>query len=301
MVRRRVPAGIAAAILIAIAECLFVARTPPMTGQPLFEPTADDAVVQAKLDLMPRAAGRVALVGDSSCFMGLDPRESGAPAVNLGTLSSLTMAGYAAMARDLVNRSEPPRVLVVAVMPRALEVTESQARDYQVLGRTLAGTGWTSPEFRAGVGDYAAWFGRKHQVNGFPPEFGGSYRAFATALAETGGYRPETKSRIEIPWVRDVFRPTPFAVESLQQLIRDCAARGVPVYLWWSPSPESAETAGYRTGVREWAEAFVAGKPGLRVPRASPPAWPVEWFATESHVNTRGVARNTRELAAGLR
>ena len=296
MTIKRLPAGVAATIFILIAECVFLARTPPMTGQPLFEPTADDAVVQAKLDLMPLAAGRVALVGDSSCFMGIDPRELPQPAVNLGTLSSLTMAGYAAMVRDVVQRLEPPKRVIVAVLPRALEVSAGQARDFQLVGRTFAATGWDTPLFRASVIDSAAWFGRKHQINTFPPEFGGSYRAFAAELSKNDGYRPETKSHIEIVDVRDEFRPTPFAVENLRQLTRDCTANGVPVILWWSPSPEPAQTGGYLDEVREWTEAFAASEPGLRVPRSTPPSWPVEWFATESHVNARGVARNTQEL-----
>ena len=295
------PAGVAAALMIVVGECAFLATTPPMTGQPLLEPTADDAVIQAKLDLMPRAAGAVALVGDSSCFMGLDPRELGTPAVNLGTLSSLTMAGYAAMTAELLRRPEPPRAVVVAVLPRALEVNEMRARDYQALGRTLAATGWRSPHFPVGMSDHTGLFARKHQWNTFPPEFGGSYRAFAAKLAETGGYRAETKSRIEIPWVRDEFTPEPFAVDNFRRLVRDCHSRGVPLVLWWSPSPDAAETQRYRDGVRDWAEEFAASEPRLIVPQPSPPGWPARLFATESHVNQQGTFRNSHELAESLR
>src|SRR5437762_378271 len=120
--------------LIAASETLFLATSEPLTGLPVFQPTVDDATLVLKRNLVPRSTGEIVIVGDSSCMMGLEPREferAGlGPAVNLGTLLNMTVPGFALLGKQALTTDPPPRAIVVALLPRSLETTEAQARKF---------------------------------------------------------------------------------------------------------------------------------------------------------------------------
>jgi len=139
--RDRIPtAGIAAIVLIAASEAVFLTRTEPLSGWPVFELTADDALYVAKRPLIERAAGRVVLVGDSSCMMDLIPGEiashAATPVINLGTILNMSPAGFADVGAEAVDQQPPPRAVVLAVLPQVFEVTEAQTVEWDQFGRT---------------------------------------------------------------------------------------------------------------------------------------------------------------------
>src|SRR6478736_651987 len=135
-VRNRVVTGtaLAALCLIVLGEGVFLSLSEPLTGLPVLQPTADDATLVAKRRLLSSADAGIVLVGDSSCMMGLDPvvlTAGGLPAtVNLGALLSFTVAGFADLGEEALARLPHVRVLVLAVLPRSLEVTEQRAREF---------------------------------------------------------------------------------------------------------------------------------------------------------------------------
>ena len=303
--RKPIPtAGFVAVVLVLASEVVFLARTEPLTGWPLFELTADDAVLVGKEQLLDRSAGRVVLVGDSSCMMGLVPaeiRQEVGPALNLGTMIDMTPAGFSVMAGEALEREPPPRMVVLAVLPHAFEATEARAAERDQLGRYLIAYHRTSPLYHPGAADVRSWFYRKHRVNVFPPEMGGSFSAFAAALSESDGYYPERSKYTGARTVRDDFTPTPFAREAVRLLVKSAKARGVPVVLWLNPSPVDAVTSEYASKVDAFLEQLRREEPDLRVPQTRTPVRGVGSFGTVTHLTPEAAKLQSQELGRVLK
>ena len=297
--------GFVAIVAIIILECAFLRFTEPLTGLPFLEPTADDAAVVAKRRLFDQAGGSVVLIGDSSCMMGLVPSviegESGLPAVNLGLLASYSMAGFAETVEELLERPRLPTAVVVAVLPRALEFTESDTRDFDLLGRSLVAYGRSSPAYAKKISDWRSWFHRKHMINRFPRGLGGSFAAYWRTLSASKGYLEETHVYAGGEPIRREFRASAFATESLRGLVRAAEAKKVPVFLWWSPSPVDAVDPAYLKDAHAAARALQRELPWLRIPQREPPAWEPSLFGSVTHVKKDGATRNSRQLGQALR
>jgi hypothetical protein len=308
--RLRLPvnaAGAIAATVILCTEWVFLARTEPLTGLRALEPTADEATVVAKRGLLPRAPGQILFVGDSSCIMELDPavftEEGLGRPVNLGTLASFTMPGFAALAEEAMDCDPPPRAVVVAVLPRSFEMTEAQARDFNLIGRYLTAYGRKSPAYEVGAGDVWSWFVHKHRFNIFPAEFGGSYAAYQARVDASNGFLQErgTYTGAKGSEVREQFHPTDYCRTGFRRLADAAAAKGVPVVLWWSPSPADAVSSEYLAGASRYADELVAATPGLKTGRPAAPAWEPYWFGSVTHLTPTGARKNSLELAAYLK
>ncbi len=303
----RIPkAAVLAALLVAGSEVLFLGTTEPLTGLPYLQPTADDAILVAKQKLIPRAAGRVVLIGDSSCTMGLQPdlleAETGLPAVNLGTISTMTMVGFADLTGRVCDLDPLPKFVVFVALPRSFEVSEPQAHDYQLVGRYLTAYNRRSPDFTPTPREQWEWFVRKHRVNMFPNEFGGSYQKYEQALSSQDGWYPERGQYALKPGeVRDHFRPTEFAGQGLTRIVTLCKTNQIPLLVWWSPAPADSITPRYVTGVTDYSEQTHRAFPGVLFPRATVPRWDPSRFGTVTHVTPDGAAINTRELAAAIK
>lgn len=297
--------GFVAIAAIVVLECAFLRFTEPLTGLPFLEPTDDDATVVAKRRLFDQAGGAVVLIGDSSCMMGLAPSviadESGLRAVNLGLLASYTMAGFAETAEALLDRPTPPKALVVAVLPRALEFTEEDARQFDLLGRALVAYGESSPAYAKMLGDWRSWFHRKHMINRFPRGLGGSFAAYWRTLSASKGYLEETHVYAGGEPIRRDFRASSFATRSLRRLVRAAESKKVPVYLWWSPSPVDAVAPAYLNAAHAAAQGLARELPWLRIPQNAPPAWEPALFGSVTHVKKDGATRNSRQLGQALR
>ena len=299
-------AAILAVLLVVGSEVLFLVTTEPLTGLPYLQPTADDAILVAKQKLIPRAAGRVALIGDSSCTMGLQPdlleAETGLPTVNLGTISTMTMVGFADLTERVCELDPPPKFVVFVALPRSFEVSEKQAHEYQLVGRYLTAYHRSSPDFTPPTREQWEWFVRKHRFNVFPNEFGGSYQKYEQELLSQEGWYPERgQYKLKPGEERDHFQPTEFAVQGLTRIVTLCKTNQIPLLVWWSPAPADSITPSYGTGVTAYSEQTQRTFPGLPFPRATVPRWDPSRFGTVTHVTPDGAAINTRELATAIK
>lgn len=287
--------------LVVLLEAAFFAFTDPLTGMPLLAPTSDDATVVAKRAMIRRSDGAIVLIGDSSCMFGLVPEvirdATGTPVLNLGTLLSFTLAGYAALAEEML-REHRPAGIVVAVHPRAFAPDGKEAEHFGQVGRYLlayGGESGYSPTFQ----DLSRWIFRKHQINSFPSEFGGSYASFVRRLDSTQGFFPEFHEYAPGKRREDPFSASRLARESLARLAEAAARKNVPVYFWWSPVPTDAVDSTHASAVAAFTKEL-RSIPNLTVIPDSLPTWDPGLFATITHVNARGAAINSQNLGRSL-
>lgn len=287
--------------LAVLLEAAFFAFSDPLTGMPVLAPTSDDATVVAKRAMIRRSDGAIVLIGDSSCMFGLVPAvirdATGTPVLNLGTLLSFTMAGYAALGEEMLM-SHSPVSIVVAVHPRAFAPDEEKAEYFGQVGRYLIAYGGESaysPTFQ----DLSRWIFRKHQLNSFPAEFGGSYAGFVRRLDSTQGYFPEFHEYEPGKRREDAFAASALARKSLARLAAAALRKNVPVYFWWSPVPQDAVDSSHTAAVAAFTRELKT-IPNLTVIQDSLPTWDPSLFATITHVNSRGAALNSQSLEKGL-
>jgi len=301
--RLPVAAIVAACVLLAM-EGAFLAVSEPMSGWPVFEPTADDATVIAKRQMMEHCRGAVALVGDSSCLMGMRPgviaEATGQSVVNLGTLSSFTLAGYAMQVRELMAMPEPPRAVVLVVLPQAMSVTAQQAQAFGLPARYQIAHGHEAVGVPPGLTDWRDWWFRKHRVNQFPAAFGGSFATYRARLSATRGFIEERKLYEGARRRMTDFTVTPFARTALRDMARSTRQRGVPLYLWWSPKPEDAVTPGYADRVRDLTRTLAAADDGPRPLQQGMPLWPAPRFGSINHLRPEAATEQSGRFAARL-
>ncbi len=297
-------AAFAAAVLILLSELVFLSNTEPLSGWPVFELAADDAVYVVKRELLERTHGQVVLVGDSSCTMDLVPADiAGAtgPVMNLGTIINMTPAGFAVIAKEALAKEPPPRAVVLAVLPQALEVTEERAEEWDQLGRYLIAYRQTSPLYTPRVTDYLYWFYRKHRYNVFPPQMGGSFPVFAANVLKADGYMPEITKYIGAQKVRDTFEPAAFSRAAVAELVRSAKERGVPAVLWLNPSPADGVSKNFTAAVDRFLEELRREEPDLIVAQARTPVWGVEHFGTVTHLTPASAKVHSREFGKALK
>lgn len=292
-------------LLIVGSECFFAASTEPICGLPYFEPTADDAVLVAKRQLFDKAAGSVVLLGDSSCMMGLQPATMedhlDTPVLNLGTLATHTIVGFETMAVELLEAERPPKRIVIACLPRALALTEEQAREQKLLGRYLAAYNRRSVGYTVNAVEYAELWARKHRLNRFPSEFEGASASFFAELQSSKGYYPEKNSYAGKDIEFTEFRPSDWAIESLRRIASSASRRNVPVDLWFSPCPNDLYSETYFSDVMTEMKAVAPTIPNLRLLQATAPSREPSEFGTETHLKPSAAIRNSEDLARAIR
>lgn len=287
-------------MLIAISEIAFMSKTENLTGLPLFQPTADDATVVAKHSFISLSADKLVLIGDSSCMMGLNPvvmSEHSLDAINLGTLSSMTLEGFACLAEEALEIMPQPKAIVLAVLPRAFTVTETRAREFNLLPRYLVAYGKTSDQIAITPRDRWSAFTSKHVFNIFPPEFYGSYAAFEQALCEKKGHLPEGKIYTGTKEPVSAFEATDFARRAIHRLSVAAEARKVPLYLWISPTPADAVTEDYENKANAFLSELKKTEPSLRQVHDKMPLWPTDRFGTVTHLNPASAKTQSEEFA----
>jgi len=298
--------ALAAICVIVLTEAAFLGLSEPLTGLPVLQPTADDATLVAKRRLLSRVDAEIVLVGDSSCMMGLDPAiltANGLPAtVNLGALLSFTAAGFADLGEEALVNLPHARVLVLAILPRSLEVTEQRAREFDLLGRYLTAYQRRSASYPVRADDVWSWFVRKHRLNRFPPEFGGSFDTFAERVRASSGHLSEAGryAGARDDEVQREFRPSELARQALSRLARTAKARGVPFVVWWSPSPRDAVTPAYLEAAHGFVTKMASALEGPLIVSPPPGAWPPDRFGSITHVTQAGAERNSSDLAEFL-
>ncbi|MDB5103942.1 MAG: hypothetical protein JWP91_1631 [Fibrobacteres bacterium] len=296
------PVGWITLVCIFLMEAVFLARSESLAGFPFLQPTSDDATVMAKRALIRRTDGAIVLIGDSSCMFGLIPgiiqEATRVPCINLGTLLSFTMAGYESLLEE-TEETHVPAAVVVVLNPRAFQPDLAGARRFGMLGRYLLAYGRGNRGYAPGFKDFQSLLFRKHQLNSFPEEFGGSFDAFAGELDSTAGYFPEFH-RYLAPKNRETgFVSSDFTRNALARLVAHSRSKGIPVYFWWSPLPQDAVDPGYLSAANALGRE-IGTWDGIKLLQDTLPTWHPGLFATVTHLNARGAEANSRILAGKL-
>lgn len=266
----------------------------PLTGYPLLQPTADDAVVQAKQNLQTeQIAGKVIIVGDSSSLHGLKPNkmnENGQLSfINMGTLASLTLVGYCEMAIQAMQSDNKPRAILLAILPQTLQTDLSKAKQMQHLGRFLVAYKHTNNGiYTVAPREYLDWLAHKHRFNLFPEQFGGSYKHFSKLLEDTLGFFPEEKQHINTNTPLGNLNVSDMSIAALERLTMVSSAESIPVLLALSPKPETAVTEAYRNSAHSITNEIKRRFPTITILPNAGEVWEARWFGTRNHLNRQG-------------
>jgi hypothetical protein len=266
----------------------------------------------------------VIFVGDSSLRFDLRPsefeRETGLKAYNLGSAGLITVRGYTRIAAAyLASRHPKPRLIVLSILPTALDINDDYSFLSQEMQDIKARFLWC---FGPGTEDmrphnsflYHVRQGFKYTygrlVGGFdhfadePVPFRGpeTYRSFARSMASTRGVS-EAPERTEIP-IRsrdrsstlDPFKITDLFREELSELVRLTSDHGIPLLI--RLTPYSGEAAEHSRNLRAWAEELESKHPHVIVARPEVLLYDRELFYDENHLRPGGAARFT-SLVAG--
>ena len=301
----RCRAAVAALVLIAVCEFLFLSTAEPLTGLPFLQPTADDAILVAKRRMLldPRAAYDLVFIGDSSCGAGVMPEVVndylGLDAVNAGTVASFTLPGYCDMINEMLETGHLPRHCVITVLPRAFSMTRADVHRYGAFERYTLAYGRPRLDFESGLSDRWQFFIRRHSINRFPPEIGGSYQAFAKNLADTNGWLPEKKTFQASTRREEQFKLDIEFLDPLNRLADRAAKKGCRLRVCLSPRPESIATHKYwqdaldelKTASLEQSWSVLDHGCGI---------WPDSMFGSESHLTPEGAKRFSLVLSKVL-
>jgi hypothetical protein len=260
-------AAIFAIVVILLCSTAFVSYTERLSGLPLLEPSADDAVVIAKRSLLDGMDSSIVFVGDSSTFHGIVPSAVSAElndtVINLGTLSSMTTAGFSEIANEAI-KDDGVTTIVYGIVPKSLEVSESKAAEMGMLGRYLTAYGRHHTLYIPSINDKLDWFIKKQRINIFPAEFEGSYKKFQRKLQEHNGFYPEKSKKLAAGKARDVFQPDEFSLNGLL-LMRDIVSTtNVNVYLLINPKPKGFVTSGFVKSVNDYFNAMQKKYPDIK-------------------------------------
>jgi len=296
MLKKYPSSALIAILVIACIECPFLIMSENLTGLPTLQPTADDAVIVAKRALYNRATGRVAIIGDSSSFHGLNPAEmSNAKNIefmNFGTLASLTLAGYSSMGVELLNLKSPPKAILLTVLPQTLTIDKERARSMEQVGRFLIAYDIALKDvYDTSSKEYLDWIVEKHRFNIFPPEFGGSFHNFNETLRQNNGFMEEKKRQINTSATIQSLNPSSLSLASINFLVAAAKHKEVPVFIVLSPKPRSTISGSYLADSTKLLSELRKKYPTLIVPQSVAPVWGDAYFGTESHLNLDGAKR----------
>lgn len=279
--------------------------------------TVDHLIVQHQLERLEEPArADVAVFGDSSCLMGIDPvslgHDLGATVNGFCMLAYVGPAGYATAIERFLTRADAPATLLVVLHPMQFTRHPSWEGWVPVVDNWRPRAPAAERSVRAAL-EMArlSWIGRA-VLSPLPGTFGlyyGGERQFVRDIDDSRGSAidPRTgflgRSSLTLPkeptsYVRDhTFMAT------LPRL-RD-AIGGLPtgvVRLVVSPVPQSSAPLDAASGHVQALRA-IAGDLGL-APSAvldTPATMPDQDFSSVTHLNRYGKARFTRLLAAALR
>lgn len=296
-------AAICSFLIISACEIRFWQCTDPLSGAPFLEPSADVGTVMAKHSMLPEAGGKILLVGDSSCMMGLIPEivsGNSDGCLNLGTLSSFTLAGVESIVAEAVELETPPQAIVVAVLPQTLEVSAKQAEEFGLVGSYLLAYRQSSVSYSPTMSDWHKWVFRKHQFGKFPAQFGGKYSVFRESLEQSRGYFEEPGHYEGSAELRESVRLSEFSHKSAIAIADMCREHQIPLVFWLSPVPRDSVTDQYIADSQRIAEELASDK-SVRLARNGTPAWDASLFGSVTHLTRTGAERNSDELAVYLK
>ncbi len=289
-------AAFVAIVLIIAIEAAFFSNEDSLTMLPIFQPTADDGMVSAKMKLLNHYlesdeedfSGReVAIFGDSSSLHGLMPsvmNQEGLRYINFATLASMTSAGFVGMAVKAISCDNPPDAVVLALLPQTVALTEQRARDMGQIGRVIIAYGLQEGQsYPLQLKDYTGWFVKKHRFNVFPPEFGGSFENLYRELSENDGFYVEKNNNIKHSnKIKDV-RVSPMSSKAIDFLIETAKTKNIPVVFIFNPKPAALVN---RDAYLKETSNFLKqqSQSGFIVIQQEAPLLDLDSFATETHL-----------------
>lgn len=254
----------------------------------------------------------ILLIGDSSCLMDVNARQLGKqlglPALNLGTLSFLDLAQYAALLRRYAE-ANPNRLRVVVLLMNPEALRRVGAEEYYV---NVLDHFWAGQDFcRAGTFDdhLACWLGLE--------VFRGRIlsRAVPIPLAGAFGRRYGFNRDLEVsmnledgsvidpaleqPRGRAEYRLSP-TLKRVSQEFRAAVPAGARLIVGITPTPATASGPAYAAGhaamLQEWAGWLQADG----VLTNLPPILPDASFSRPTHLNEGAVPDFTTNLGESL-
>ena len=302
---KRLRACLTAIVVIILGESFFLSATSPLTGVPVLEPRADDAMLMVKRNLLLESniASDWLFLGDSSCGTGIIPKviesQTGVPCLNGGTLSSFTMMGYVDLAKQFLESGHRPRRIVFVVLPRAFTLSTEDIESFGLYPRYAIAFGRPSYGLSLGLEKRWSLFLRRHEVNRFPPEFGGSYKVFRSELYKSRGWWAERNHLIEATRTELDFHLADWSINILDEVAKEASKYNCTVHVCLSPRPEGMVTEDYwRRAVSELRGA--SRKKSWSVLDWGSGIWEIKWFGTESHLTPQGAERYSSQIGSAL-
>lgn len=287
-------------------------------------PGVMESVVQWKAShLVEGRYGRadVILLGDSSCLTSLVPsvfEQDGLTALNLGTVSHLSVQGHADFLELYMDLHGPPRAVVYQVSNTTLYFDEKDIREAGILKLF---EGWLQavhhPAFLADrlpwtdrlPSSNAAWSIKRRLRGSMPAHFLSEPRghfpsdiAVRNTMLETHGFLEET-AQSDYAGGTPVLTLSPFAAKGLQRLFALCAQRRVPLLVYLVPLPDSLdtpETAQRGDSLRQAIQATADGYPGVTIPEPFIRFTPTALSNGIGHLLLPGAEANSSSVAKGL-
>jgi hypothetical protein len=282
--------------------------------------TLDHVVLKTKVRLATDPTPvRVVLLGDSSCLTGVDAlglsHAVGEPVLNLATLSYLDLETHGELFSLFLRRqSRPPATVVLLMNPAALRHAQpvEAFRDFLLAQLRRADSSRNSSGAPSGP-PWPTWLGleilRSRLLHAalpplLPGAFGqryGSTRHAARYLQEHRGSLPDPH-RFD-PTVERASAEYRLAegLETASRDFRSLIPDGTRLLVGLTPIPESSVTRSQPARVRELLFTWAAWIGADAVLTNLAPVLPDSQFATGTHLNSRGAARFTRQLAFSLR
>ncbi len=288
-----------------IGESIFLSTTYPLTGVPVFEPRADDAIIMAKRNLLLKSniASDWLFLGDSSCGTGIIPEviesQTGVSCLNGGTIASFTMMGYVDLAKQFLESGHRPSRIIFVVLPRAFTLPTEQIEFFGLYPRYAIAFGRPSYGLSFGLENRWSLFLRRHELNRFPPEFGGSYQVFSRELYESRGWWAEQKQLVDVTKLEQEFQLNDWSIKLLDDFAEEASKQNCSVHVCLSPRPEVIATEDYwRRAISELRG--VSRRKSWNVVDWGNGIWDTKWFGTESHLTPQGAERYSSQTGAAL-
>jgi hypothetical protein len=255
---------------------------------------------------------QILLMGDSSCLMDVNARqltrELGVPALNLGTLSFLSLDEYGALLRHYVA-ANPDRLRAVVLLMNPEALRRVGPEDYYV---SVLNSFWADQDFcHAATFDdrLACWLGveivrGRIMARALPIALGGAFGRDYGFSRDLEAFMDDENGSVidpvrEKPRGRAEFRLAP-TLKLASRNFKASAPRGTKLLVGITPIPRIVGGSNYNevreTMLKQWAGWLEADG----VLGNLPAVLPEEDFARPAHLDGAAVPNYTRRVAEGV-
>jgi hypothetical protein len=255
----------------------------------------------------------VLLVGDSSCLMDVNARqlsnELGARTLNLGTLSFLDLAQYAALVRQYVA-ANPDRLRAVVLMMNPEALRRVGAENYYA---GVLNSFWAGEDFcrTATLEDrLACWLGLelfrgRILSRTLPIPLGGAFGRRYGFSRDLERFMNRENGSVIDPVFEELHGPTEDrlspTLKLASQQFRAAVPRTAKLLVGITPIPSRSAGTNYAEANRDMLQQWAGWLQADGVLDKLPMTQPDERFARPAHLNERAVPVYTTEVANSLR